>query len=125
MWSSHTKLELGFLKFFPNITERDMTTNGEAHAANYLDLATKLRGRCKFYHVGDPHRRLLEKCIDAFEQLADGHFDAKGELCICEDSSVPDDVFMADSVQDWLLENGVKLTPKQKRILHLDQPKDG
>ena len=115
MWSSHTKLELGSLKFFPNITERDMTTNGEAHAANYLDLATNLRGRSKFYHVGDPHRRLLERCIAAFQQLADGHFDGKGELCICEDSSV----------QDWLLENGVKLTPKQKRILHLDQPKDG
>ena len=102
-----------------------MTMNGEIHAANYLDLAARLRGRCKFYPVGDPHRRLLEACMAAFEQLADGHFDGNGELCICEDSSVPDDVFMAASVQEWLLENGVKLTPKQKRILNLDPPEEG
>ena len=76
-----------------------MTVNG----TDILDLADKIQGRVKFYHVGDPHRRLLETTFATLRSLAGG----EGSMT-------------AESVQDWLHERGVKLTKKQLEKLDLD-----
>ena len=39
--------------------------------AEVLDLADKLQGRVKFYHVGDPHRKLLETTFGTLRTIAD------------------------------------------------------
>lgn len=68
-----------------------MTVNG-------VDIVEQLRGRMKFYHVGDPVRIDMDKACQVIE--------ASG--------------FTADSVSDWLEEQGVKLTAKQRKTLGLD-----
>ena len=68
-----------------------MTVNG-------VDIVEQLRGRMKFYHVGDPVRVDMDRACQVIE--------ASG--------------FTADSVSDWLEEQGVKLTAKQRKTLGLD-----
>ena len=61
------------------------------------DVAEKLRGRVKFFPIGDPDRNLLVKSYTVIEEL-----------------------LTAESVQDWLQARGVNLTPRQRKILDLD-----
>ena len=68
-----------------------MTVNG-------VDVVEQLRGRMKFYHVGDPLRIDMDRACQIIE--------ASG--------------FTAESVRDWLEEQGVKLTPKQRKTLNLE-----
>tara|TARA_R100000306_G_scaffold50623_1_gene47679 strand:- start:795 stop:1019 length:225 start_codon:yes stop_codon:yes gene_type:complete len=68
-----------------------MTVNG-------VNVVEQLRGRMKFYHVGDPLRIDMDKACQVIE--------ASG--------------FTAESVGDWLEEQGVKLTPKQRKTLNLE-----
>jgi len=70
-----------------------MTVNG----LDASDVAEKLRGRIKFFPVGDPDRNLLVKSYLVIEEL-----------------------LTAESVQGWLQERGVRLTPKQRKTLGLD-----
>ena len=67
-------------------------------AGNGVDIVEQLRGRMKFYHVGDPVRVDMDRACQVIE--------ASG--------------FTADSVSDWLEEQGVKLTAKQRKTLGLD-----
>ena len=79
-----------------------MTTNG----SEVLDVAEQLRGRVKFYHVGDPHRNLLVKAVAAIENLW---------------NSQPTEVPVSpETVQEWLQDQGVKLTKAQLTKLGLD-----
>ena len=70
-------------------------------AVNGIDgafVVEQLRGRMKFYHVGDPVRVDMDRACQVIE--------ASG--------------FTADSVSDWLEEQGVKLTVRQRKTLGLD-----
>ena len=67
-------------------------------AVNGVDIVEQLRGRMKFYHVGDPVRRDMQRACE-----------------LIEDSGLT-----ADSVSDWLEGRGVKLTPRQRKALGLD-----
>ena len=103
-------------------------------ATNGVDIVEQLRGRAKFYHVGDPVRKdmetaceeigdlrikefLMQAIIDEAERRLDG---VTGDGL----SRVPSvSVLDATSVRRWLLERtdpelkreiGVKLTPSQR-----------
>ena len=67
-------------------------------AVNGTDIVEQLRGRMKFYHVGDPVRRDMQRACEVIEGQ---------ELT-------------ASSVADWLGARGVKLTPKQRQVLGLN-----
>ena len=69
-----------------------MTVNG-------IDIVEQLRGSMKFYHVGDPVRKDMQRACEAIEE-------AGGTT--------------AESVSDWLESKGVKLTPKQRKTLNLE-----
>ena len=69
-----------------------MTVNG-------VDIVEQLRGRMKFYHVGDPVRRDMQRACEAIEEAGG---------------------ITAESVSDWLESKGVKLTPKQRKTLNLE-----
>ena len=77
-----------------------MTVNG----LDASDVAEKLRGRVKFFPVGDPDRNLLVKSYTVIETFLDGF-----------ESSLT-----AESVQGWLQDQGVKLTKAQLTKLGLD-----
>jgi len=64
--------------------------------AEVLDLADKLQGRVKFYHVGDPHRKLLQVAMATLRDIA------TTKSCLT-----------AESVQNWLQDQGIKLTKNQ------------
>jgi|TARA_R110000824_G_scaffold133216_2_gene295901 hypothetical protein len=68
-----------------------MTTNG-------IDIVEQLRGRMKFYHVGDPVRKDMQRACEAIEGSG----------------------LTAESVRDWLEEQGVRLTPRQRKTLFLE-----
>tara|TARA_Y100000310_G_scaffold279624_1_gene298860 strand:- start:239 stop:457 length:219 start_codon:yes stop_codon:yes gene_type:complete len=68
-------------------------------AMNFAAVVEQLRGRMKFYHVGDPVRRDMQRACEAIE---DG-----GELT-------------AASVGKWLENQGVTLLPWQRKRLGLD-----
>ena len=68
-----------------------MTTNG-------IDIVEQLRGRMKFFQVGDPVRRDMQTACEVIE----------GQR------------LTAISVRAWLEGRGVKLTPKQRQTLGLD-----
>ena len=72
-----------------------MTVNGIDGAF----VVEQLRGRMKFYHVGDPVRNDMQRACEAIEE-------AGGTT--------------AESVSDWLESKGVKLTPKQRKTLNLE-----
>jgi hypothetical protein len=77
-------------------------------ATGELDVAELLRGRCKFYPVGDPHRILLVKAYEAIEELWSENLRAYSP-------------HTAESVEEWLSGEGVKLTPKQRKTLDLGE----
>ena len=103
-----------------------MTTNG-------IDIVEQLRGRMKFFQVGDPVRRdmqtaceeigelraremLMQALIDEAEKRLDG---VTGDGL----SRVPSlSVVNAASVGAWLDREGIKLLPWQRKRLGLAPP---
>ena len=73
-------------------------------AISGVDVVEQLRGRMKFYHVGDPVRRDMER---ACEEI--------GELRLAGSSSG----HTAASVGAWLDREGIKLLPWQRKRLGL------
>jgi hypothetical protein len=71
---------------------------------NGVGIVEQLRGRMKFYHVGDPVRRDMKNACDTINELLDVQL---GET------------HTAASVGDWLDEQGIKLLPWQRKRLGL------
>lgn len=71
-------------------------------AINGTDVVAQLRGRMKFYHVGDPVRRDMERACDVIEELRESQ--SGGALT-------------AASVGAWLDAEGIKLLPWQRKRL--------
>ena len=71
---------------------------------NGTDVVEQLRGRMKFYHVGDPVRRDMKNACDTINELLDVQL---GET------------HTAASVGDWLDEQGIKLLPWQRKRMGL------
>ena len=109
-------------------------------AISGVDVVEQLRGRMKFYHVGDPVRkdmgaaceeiselRIREMLLQALVDEASKHLDSVDSVTGDGLSRVPSvSVLDATSVRRWLLERtdpellrelGVKLTPRQRRHL--------
>ena len=102
-------------------------------AVNGTDIVEQLRGRLRFYHVGDPVRRdmeraceeiddlriqgiLMQALIDEAEKRLDGVDSVTGDGL----SRVPSvSVLDAASVGAWLDAEGVKLLPWQRKRLGL------
>jgi len=77
-----------------------MTTNG-------IDIVEQLRGRMKFYRVGDPVRRDMKRACDTINELRGVQL--RG-------------THTAASVGDWLDAEGIKLMPWQRKRLGLGPP---
>jgi hypothetical protein len=77
-----------------------MTVNG-------IDIVEQLRGRMRFYHVGDPIRKDMGKACDTISELSDLILGQSGEA------------HTAASVGGWLDEQGIKLLPWQRKRLGL------
>ena len=73
-------------------------------AVNGTDVVEQLRGRMKFYHVGDPVRRDMKNACDTINELLGGQLR---------------ETHTAASVGDWLDERGIKLLPWQRKRLGL------
>ena len=74
-----------------------MTVNG-------IDIVEQLRGRMKFYHVGDPIRKDMGKACDTINELLGVQLR---------------ETHTAASVGDWLDEQGIKLLPWQRKRMGL------
>ena len=74
-----------------------MTVNG-------IDVVEQLRGRMRFYHVGDPVRRDMKNACDTINELLGVQLR---------------ETHTAASVGDWLEERGIKLMPWQRKRLGL------
>ena len=73
-------------------------------AVNGTDIVEQLRGRMKFYHVGDPVRRDMKNACDTINELLGVQLR---------------ETHTAASVGDWLEEHGIKLLPWQRKRLGL------
>ena len=71
---------------------------------NGVDIVEQLRGRMRFYHVGDPVRKDMGNACDTISELLD---------------SQSEGTHTAASVGDWLDERGIKLLPWQRKRLGL------
>jgi hypothetical protein len=71
---------------------------------NGTDVVEQLRGRMKFYHVGDPVRRDMKNACDTINELLGVQLR---------------ETHTAASVGDWLEERGIKLLPWQRKRLGL------
>ena len=67
-------------------------------AVNGVDVVEQLRGRMKFYHVGDPLRNDLGKACEQMESYRD----------------------TINGLLDIMGMEGIKLTRKQRKSLNLD-----
>jgi len=74
-----------------------MTVNG-------VDVVEQLRGRMRFYHVGDPVRRDMKNACDTINELLGVQLR---------------ETHTAASVGGWLEERGIKLLPWQRKRLGL------
>ena len=74
-------------------------------AVNGADIVAQLRGRLKFYHVGDPVRLDMQTACEVIEAFEVGSDDG---------DQTP------DSVSAWLDERGVTLLPWQRKRLGLE-----
>jgi len=97
-----------------------MSSNGIVPGSEHNEVLEHLRGRRKFHMVGSPMRVIMDRAIASIDSLL-------SERCFCEDTEVIFDTelglssFDAVGVQAWLSDQGVKLTPKQKRTLNLEE----
>ena len=73
-------------------------------ATNGTDIVEQLRGRARFYHVGDPVRKDMERACGEIEELR---------------ASQSDGALTAASVGAWLDAEGIKLLPWQRKRLGL------
>ena len=73
-------------------------------AVNGTDVVEQLRGRMKFYHVGDPVRRDMKNACDTINELLGVQLK---------------ETHTAASVGSWLDERGIKLLPWQRKRLGL------
>ena len=73
-------------------------------AVNGIDIVEQLRGRMRFYHVGDPVRMDMRRACDVINELL--------EVQLRETHT-------AASVGEWLDEQGIKLLPWQRKRLGL------
>ena len=71
---------------------------------NDMDVVEQLRGRMRFYHVGDPVRVDMRKACDFITELL--------EVQLRETHT-------AASVADWLDGHGIKLLPWQRKRMGL------
>jgi len=71
---------------------------------NGADVVEQLRGRMKFYHVGDPVRRDMGRACEEINELRGGQSDGG---------------HTAASVGAWLDDQGIKLLPWQRKRLGL------
>jgi hypothetical protein len=78
-------------------------------ATNGTDVVEQLRGRMKFYHVGDPVRRDMKEACDTINEL----------LAVQLDGGLRRGIHTAASVGDWLEGRGVTLLPWQRNKLGL------
>jgi hypothetical protein len=73
-------------------------------AVNGIDVVEQLRGRMKFYHVGDPVRRDMKSACDTINELLDVQLR---------------ETHTSASVGDWFDAQGIKLLPWQRKRLGL------
>jgi len=69
-------------------------------SSELISLAENIKGRLKFYTHGSPERILLQRSHDAIAGFARG--------------------VDAEFVYTWLMDNGVNLTLRQRKILGLE-----
>ncbi|MDA0312357.1 MAG: hypothetical protein O2992_09610 [Gemmatimonadetes bacterium] len=69
-----------------------------------MNIVEQLRGRARFYHVGDPVRKDMERACDEILELRSSGLRA---------------VYTAASVGAWLDAEGIKLLPWQRQRLGL------
>lgn len=82
-----------------------MAINRHGHLECFgTDVVAQLRGRMKFYHVGDPVRRDMGQACDVIEELL---------------GSGSGEALTAASVGAWLDAEGIKLVPWQRKRLGL------
>ena len=74
-------------------------------AVNGMDVVEQLRGRMKFYHVGDPVRRDMKRACDTINELRGFQLN---------------ETHTAVSVENWLEDRGVTLLPWQRKRLGLE-----
>ena len=79
-------------------------------AVNGIDIVEQLRGRMRFYHVGDPVRVDMRKACDFITELL--------EVQLRETHT-------AASVGDWLDGHGIKLLPWQRKRMGLAPAPNG
>ena len=79
-------------------------------ATNGTDIVEQLRGRARFYHVGDPVRKDMERACEEISELR---------------ASQSDGTLTAASVGAWLDAEGIKLLPWQRKRLGLDPVEKG
>ena len=72
-------------------------------------VVEQLRGRMKFYNVGDPVRRDMKEACDTINEL----------LAIQLDGGLRREAHTAESVANWLEDRGIKLLPWQRKRLEL------
>lgn len=73
-------------------------------AVDGADIVAQLRGRMRFYHVGDPVRKDMERACNEVEELR---------------ASQSGGALTAASVGAWLDAEGIKLVPWQRKRLGL------
>jgi hypothetical protein len=73
-------------------------------AVNGADVVEQLRGRMRFYHVGDPVRRDMGNACDTINELLGVQLK---------------EAHTAASVGEWLENQGIKLLPWQRKRLGL------
>jgi hypothetical protein len=82
-------------------------------ATNGTDIVEQLRGRARFYHVGDPVRKDMERACEEISELRDTLRRVVGSG------------LTAASVGAWLDAEGIKLLPWQRKRLGLDPVEKG
>ena len=89
-------------------------------AVNGIDVVEQLRGRMKFYHVGDPVRKDLDWACEEIDDLRIREMLL--QALVDEERRRLDSgalVVDAASVVEWLDEQGIKLLPWQRKRLGL------
>ena len=96
-------------------------------ATNGTDVVEQLRGRMKFYHVGDPVRKDMDRACGEIgdlrirEMLTEALIKAAEERLVMLQAQADGGAeFTAASVGEWLDGQGVKLLPWQRKKIGLD-----